>query len=238
MRQWLDNPERSVDAIESLHIFRQVVEIVSTAHAQGIVLINVRPSCFIMSSFNHVSFIESASCSDSGSDSSEDGVDVQNTETKQPSSSQPDEQLERKSGSGHKESEQIPDTSGSKSHSTHATDLVLVEEKGWCETKDARSSKKAGEKQSFPMKEILLMETNWYTSPEEIAGAPCSCASDIYRLGVLLFEVRKYGVIAFQRISLVLGFCCYIVFTLEFMFCITPLPFALQREYNVDHTQS
>ncbi|CAO2836122.1 unnamed protein product [Amaranthus hypochondriacus] len=189
LRQWLDNPERSVDAIESLHIFRQVVEIVSTAHAQGIVLINVRPSCFIMSSFNHVSFIESASCSDSGSDSLEDGVDVQNMEMKQPSSSQPDEQLKGKSGSGHIESEQIPDTSGSKSYSTHATDLVLVEEKGWFETKDGRSSKKAGEKQSFPMKEILLMETSWYTSPEEIAGAPCSCASDIYRLGVLLFEL-------------------------------------------------
>nr|POE88882.1 protein spa1-related 3 [Quercus suber] len=36
---------------------------------------------------------------------------------------------------------------------------------------------------------ILLMETNWYTSPEEVAGSPSSCASDIYRLGVLLFEL-------------------------------------------------
>ncbi|KAK1393830.1 hypothetical protein POM88_012886 [Heracleum sosnowskyi] len=41
----------------------------------------------------------------------------------------------------------------------------------------------------FPMKQILRMETNWYTSPEEVTGAPSSCASDIYRLGVLLFEL-------------------------------------------------
>ncbi|KAI7754633.1 hypothetical protein M8C21_023912 [Ambrosia artemisiifolia] len=33
------------------------------------------------------------------------------------------------------------------------------------------------------------METNWYTSPEEAAGGPSCCASDVYRLGVLLFEL-------------------------------------------------
>ncbi|KAC9170981.1 hypothetical protein E3N88_46267 [Mikania micrantha] len=41
----------------------------------------------------------------------------------------------------------------------------------------------------FPMKKILQMETNWYTSPEEAAGGPTSCDSDVYRLGVLLFEL-------------------------------------------------
>lgn len=189
LRQWLDNPERSVDVIESLHIFRQIVEIVSTAHSQGIVLNNVRPSCFIMSSFNRVSFIESASCSDSGSDSLEDGLDGQNTENKQPCSSLCNDLLEQRDGSDLKENQLIPETSGSKSHTIQATDIASVEERGWSETKDSRSCRKAGEKQSFPMKELLLMETNWYTSPEEIAGAPCSCASDIYRLGVLLFEL-------------------------------------------------
>ncbi|KAL2944309.1 Protein SPA1-RELATED 3 [Bienertia sinuspersici] len=188
LRQWLDNPERSVDTIESLHIFRQIVEIVNTAHSQGIVLNNVRPSCFVMSSFNHISFIESASCSDSGSDSLEDGMDGQNTETKQPCSSSYDDLPEQRSRSDNKDTQLMPD-SGSKSHSILGTDLASVEERGWCETKETRSSNKAGEKQSFPMKELLLLETSWYTSPEEIAGAPCSCASDIYRLGVLLFEL-------------------------------------------------
>uniref|UniRef100_A0A803N253 Uncharacterized protein n=1 Tax=Chenopodium quinoa TaxID=63459 RepID=A0A803N253_CHEQI len=191
LRRWLDNPERSIDVIESLHIFRQIVEIVSTAHSQGIVINNVRPSCFIMSSFNHVSFIESASCSDSGSDSLEDGLDGQDTESKQQCSSLCNDELnEQRSGSSHRESQLISETIGSKSHTIQATNPSSVEEKGWCETKDAKGCRKAGEKRSFPMKELLLMESGWYTSPEEIAGAPCSCASDIYRLGVLLFEVR------------------------------------------------
>ncbi|KAJ0500586.1 hypothetical protein HanRHA438_Chr11g0490411 [Helianthus annuus] len=41
-------------------------------------------------------------------------------------------------------------------------------------------------KKIFPMKQILQMESNWYTSPEEAAaGATSSCsgACDVYRLG-------------------------------------------------------
>ncbi|XP_023644847.1 protein SPA1-RELATED 4 isoform X2 [Capsella rubella] len=140
LRQWLDNPDRSVDAFECFHVFRQIVEIVNAAHSQGFVVHNVRPSCFVMSSFNHVSFIESASCSDSGSD----------------------EEITTKSrdiGSSRKED-------------------VLSERRS-----------KGSEKQPFPMKQILAMEMSWYTSPEEDNGSPSNCASDVYRLGVLLFEL-------------------------------------------------
>ncbi|XP_047340620.1 protein SPA1-RELATED 3 [Impatiens glandulifera] len=134
LRQWLDNPERRVDSFECLPIFIQVVEIVNLAHKQGIVVHNVRPSCFIMSTFNRVSFIESTSCSDSGSDSIDDVAELKGSS-----------------------SFQLPVADNSNFH--------------------------------FPMKQLLIMETNWYTSPEEANGDSSSCASDIYRLGVLLFEL-------------------------------------------------
>lgn len=146
LRQWLDKPERCVDVFECLHVFRQIVEIVNVAHSQGIVVHNVRPSCFVMSSFNHVSFIESASCSDSGSaDSLEDGP------------------------VSHKKREDA----GSYNNILERQVEKLEEEK----------------KQPFPMKHVLAMETSWYTSPEEEFGSTSTCASDVYRLGVLLFEV-------------------------------------------------
>lgn len=140
LRQWLDNPERSVDAFECFHVFRQIVEIVNAAHSQGVVVHNVRPSCFVMSSFNRVSFIESASCSDSGSD------------------------------------EERPKETMKKSQ-------------------EVGGSRKEEEFQPFPMKEILAMEMSWYTSPEEDTGCANAYASDVYRLGVLLFEVC--GIICF-----------------------------------------
>ncbi|CAN7049669.1 unnamed protein product [Brassica oleracea var. botrytis] len=146
LRQWLDKPERCVDVFECLHVFRQIVEIVNVAHSQGIVVHNVRPSCFVMSSFNHVSFIESASCSDSGSaDSLEDGP------------------------VSHKKREDA----GSYNNILERQVEKLEEEK----------------KQPFPMKHVLAMETSWYTSPEEEFGSTSTCASDVYRLGVLLFEL-------------------------------------------------
>lgn len=163
LRQWLDKPERSVDVFECLHVFRQIVEIVNAAHSQGIVVHNVRPSCFVMSSFNHVSFIESASCSDSGSDSLEDGPISQ-----------------KEIGASRREDA--------------VSKAISIEEKGsYNKLLERRIEKLEEEKnQPFPMKHILAMETSWYISPEEDFGSPSTCASDVYRLGVLLFEVCDY----------------------------------------------
>lgn len=144
LREWLDKPGRLVDPVECLHIFKQVVEAVSLAHSQAIVIVNIRPSCFLMSPFNHISFIESASCS-SGSESLGEGSSFRDEASQ--------ETMDQKVGIG------------------------TVKE-------DLDDAVKA-----FPLKKVLAMEMNWYTSPEEVAGDSGTLASDIYRLGVLLFEV-------------------------------------------------
>lgn len=141
LRQWVDQPSRAVDLLQCLHIFRQIVDAVSAAHAQGVVVGGVRPSCFVMSSLDRVSFIESASCSDSSEDD-----DV---------------------------------ASGRSSLGGVSSRLVASAEPSGVED----------EKATFPMKKVLQMEAAWYTSPEEDAGKAATFASDVYRLGVLLFEV-------------------------------------------------
>ncbi|KAL5715481.1 RING-type E3 ubiquitin transferase [Ranunculus cassubicifolius] len=116
LRQWLDKPDRSVELSQCLHIFRQIVEIVRLAHSQGISVNSVRPSCFLLSAFNHISFIKNVS---------------------------------------------IP---------SRSSDLRV----------DVREPEESN---------TSLAEISWYTSPEEFTGAPSSISSDIYRLGVLLFEL-------------------------------------------------
>jgi len=44
--------------------------------------------------------------------------------------------------------------------------------------------------QCFPQRQVRQMEIAWYTSPEEVATGESSFASDVYSLGVLMFEVR------------------------------------------------
>ncbi|CAL1384813.1 unnamed protein product [Linum trigynum] len=193
LRHWLDKPERSVEEYECLHIFSQIVDIVNIAHSQGIVVNNVRPSCFYMSSFNHVSFIESASCSDSGSDSLEDGLNNnQGLELRDSFSplllaiSQ-----QQKSAGGSEDFRPVSTNAFSETsciQSSSACGRVPLAEDN--EEDNNRNVGKGERKQPlFPMKEVLLMETGWYTSPEEAAGSTSSIASDIYRLGVLLFEL-------------------------------------------------
>ncbi|KAJ4832695.1 Protein SPA1-RELATED 3 [Turnera subulata] len=197
LRQWLDKPERSIDEFECLHIFRQIVEIVNEAHSQGIVVHNVRPSCFVMSSFNHVSFIESASCSDSGSDSLEDGMSSQSMEVKDLSSVFSHDICPQRSRSLSEDfrpestTNALSEASCMQSSSVHATLVPLRREEIEENKVGGRKNVELEEekKQPFPMKQILIMESSWYTSPEEAAGSLSSCASDIYRLGVLLFEL-------------------------------------------------
>ncbi|PON68018.1 Coatomer alpha subunit [Parasponia andersonii] len=196
LRQWLDKPDRSVDVFECFHIFRQIVEIVNVAHSQGIVVHNVRPSCFVMSSFNHVSFIESASCSDSGSDNLEDGQNSPTMYLKTSSLSLRSDFCPQKRDKGSEDlgtmmasMNAFSETSCMQSSSTYAAQESLVVETEENRNKDGRSTELDEKNQPFPMKQVLLMEANWYTSPEEANGGQSSCASDIYRLGVLLFEL-------------------------------------------------
>jgi E3 ubiquitin-protein ligase RFWD2 len=153
LREWLDRPGRAVEAAECLHVFRQVAEAVSVAHAQGVAVGSARPSCFVVSPpFARVAFIESASGSDaSGSDASEeDGADHHDA-------ANDDAQPPRRPNNNN----------------------------GAAQARD-------GHHKGFPLKSVLAMELNWYTSPEEADDGPggATFASDVYRLGVLLFEVR------------------------------------------------
>ncbi|KAK4420366.1 protein SPA1-RELATED 3 [Sesamum alatum] len=192
LRQWLDNPERTVDALECLHIFSQIVDIVNLAHSQGIFVHNVRPSCFIMSSYNRVSFIESASCSDSGSDSQEYGSNSNTAELKGSSSPLPHNSLSHQRSRnqlGVLDSRLGRNLNAASQINSETSCLQSCAGQG-VHALEATDNERTGDKKhSFPMKQILLMESNWYSSPEEVSGGPTSCASDIYQLGVLLFEL-------------------------------------------------
>ncbi|XP_073126698.1 protein SPA1-RELATED 4-like isoform X2 [Henckelia pumila] len=194
LRQWLDNPERTVDALECLHIFSQIVDIVNLAHSQGIVVHNVRPSCFVMSSLNRVSFIESASCSDSGSDSMDYGENSQTAEFKgsaSPSSHDLHSHSQSRSQLGIQDSGPPADVNPTSQMNSDASCLQSLSGQA-LQASEANGNERTGDKKnSFPMKQILLKESSWYSSPEEFGDCNNSCASDIYQLGVLLFEFNS-----------------------------------------------
>lgn len=200
LREWLNTPDRAVDRVECLHIFKQILEIVHLAHSEGVVLQNIRPSCFMLSSFNRVSFIESASCTSSGSESSEDSTErlpqaVPDQTGRAPR--QHGDDIGRISRVREEVEQSISDHvvgHQTQQSSILATDDTLGRDTGEriaLAKMDAMNVDENVQERSncFPLKQLLLMELNWYTSPEELAGKSISFSSDIYCLGVLLFEL-------------------------------------------------
>ncbi|KAL1346226.1 hypothetical protein AAHE18_08G174500 [Arachis hypogaea] len=128
-------------------------------------------------------------------DSLGDGLNGQGVEVKTPMSLCPHDMHHRSLGSEDfvpvkPSTTALSDSSCMLSSAVYAARASLIEETEENKMKDRRKAEEVeGKKQSFPMKQILLMEMSWYTSPEEASGSPSSCASDVYRLGVLLFEL-------------------------------------------------
>lgn len=52
-------------------------------------------------------------------------------------------------------------------------------------------------KQAMPQKILTIMDNGRYATPEELAGQPASAASDIYALGMILYEMseKRFGLV-------------------------------------------
>lgn len=227
LSQWLSRPGRTVDRLECLHIFKQILEFVDLAHAQGVVLRNVRPSSFILSSLHRVSFLDSASSRSSSGPSEpstgaasvqdtfldtanlSEGTAAQNNARTLSSTMEPRNQglqgakgqpptdrhrsradikhkilpSEQMQGSGSQRGGTVPTKSFSigiqsdvKENSTMSSLRLLPNDE-------------VQQDDGFPSRHIHHMEETWYASPEEMIDGTCSYASDIYSLGVLLFQL-------------------------------------------------
>uniref|UniRef100_F6HUR9 Protein SPA1-related 2 n=1 Tax=Vitis vinifera TaxID=29760 RepID=F6HUR9_VITVI len=137
LREWLRAGHRKINKVESLYIFRQIVDLVDVSHSQGVAMQNLRPSCFKLLPSNQVAYL---------------GSSVQR------------EMLE------------------------NAVDQDVS-------LKNLLSGKRSLEKGMFPSislsgkKQNDRLEEKWYTSPMELSEGVCTFSSNIYCLGVLLFEL-------------------------------------------------
>ncbi|MCO5614462.1 hypothetical protein L7F22_068744 [Adiantum nelumboides] len=211
LRAWLCNSSRVMDRIESLHIFKQIAEFVELAHSQGVVLRNVRPSSFILSPMSRISIIESASSRSSSSSSAEStgrgaAVNVADVElhkvtqsVKNTAAQSMGFEMWRASGSSVPMDEQRGSQNvGDKSEESTSEGLQIGKGKHVADEDEggrsytSSSSDHADNRlniETFPLKEILLMESMWYKSPEELGGGTPEFSSDLYSLGVLLVEL-------------------------------------------------
>ena len=186
LREWLDKPDRSIDEYECLHIFRQILDIVNIAHSEGVVLHNIRPSCFMLSSYNHVSFVDSAHVLGSESISFGEGLRRNNVAMHEQLGLMSDDFPSNITSN----TNELFEASGLQSRLVYEARRSLIEENEGNKVIIGRRFVEQEEgKISFPPKKTMLIESSWYTSPEELDGLPSSWASNVYCLGVLLYEL-------------------------------------------------
>ncbi|KAK6918241.1 WD40 repeat, partial [Dillenia turbinata] len=192
LREWLASRCSKVDKVERLHIFGQIVELVHFAHSKGQALQDLRPSHFRLLSSNRIKYTGSSAQADFNTAIFNDM-----------SRKRPFEDLSFYSNVGPKQQKVGKDMTLVELHShftsnspsrTETVNMMNINETG---PDYSRNSKhKARNYEEVALAECqrsydasVQLEERWYSSPEELNGGACTCSSNIYCLGVLLFEL-------------------------------------------------
>ncbi|KDP25331.1 hypothetical protein JCGZ_20487 [Jatropha curcas] len=204
LRHWLNAQQHKVNKVECLHIFRQILDLVDRSHSQGVVLRELRPSCFRLLQSNQVKYIGSGV----QRDLIESAIDRDmpcsgNHITRRMPAEQGMQPIAKKQ----KLSEQTNyirqwpqftakygfkfETATDGGINVASTQDELTEhapnvEYGIRGKSSHLPSNTAQQQLTFISDRP---EEKWYASPEELSEGICTTSSNIYSLGVLLFEL-------------------------------------------------
>lgn len=221
LREWLKARGHKVKKIECLCIFREVVDLVNYYHTRGITLLDLRPSSFKLLQSNQVKYIGSIRQKETYETATDQ--DISHSENYWLRRRSADQEIsppgvisakkqkfnDNKSFIGRRPL--FPSRSGIKVETRNGSDINLASiqcshsdtnehhtSTGYgiqCKSSSSLVSNSARQ-HATPVCEQL--EEKWYESPEELSEGVCTISSNIYSLGVLLFEVRRQIILSMQ----------------------------------------
>jgi len=197
LREWLKSECHNVKKSRKIHIFKQVLEWVDFAHSQGLVLLDFRPSCFTLLPSSKIKYIGSCGQQQLGNE-----VMTSNVNRKRPlepnthachSSSTKQQKLFEETGS-FRQLHQCSFTCDFRTivNQTDSDTIRALESRKDSMCQNISNCQHTFTKENQFMSATLQLEEKWYCSPEMLNDGVCTSSSNIYSLGVLLFEVRKY----------------------------------------------
>lgn len=186
LRDWLKAERQEVNKAEGLRIFRQIVEHVDDSHSQRVVLYDLRPSLFKILKENEVKYVGSGFLRES-SDKTLSLLEKPLVRRKLGDTgfaSSPGVPAKKQKSSG-PSSRQWPmfQRAGGVNIQTE-NDFGAIQE---LRLRSSQPQCSPSARSFTSMSEQL--EVKWYASPEELRDETCSVSSNIYSLGILLFEL-------------------------------------------------
>ncbi|XP_019082425.1 PREDICTED: protein SUPPRESSOR OF PHYA-105 1 [Camelina sativa] len=196
LREFLRSSYAKREKRHGICLFRQLVELVDSAHSQGLFLLDLRPSLFMLVPSKKLRYIGTFGKNDLDSDVDED-LNRRRRPVVHDSSSNGGRDLRKRKMDLHVHSpgnHQLQATSTGRpfKRKSPVIDLNVVDARNpdSCELQQQNyiknlSVSSMAKKQSMS----TWLEEQWYTCPEEINGEDIGEKSNIYALGVLLFEL-------------------------------------------------
>lgn len=164
LREWLKSEGHKMEKSERKYIFKQILELVDFAHSKGVVLQDLRPSCFAILPSNKIKYVGTY-----GQQVLDNKGMTCNLTRKRP---------------WEQDNCACDSLSGKKKKLSEATTSLSRQHHFTCQHSFTE------EKRFISI--TTQLEDKWYCSPEVLNDGICTFSSNIYSLGVLLFEVSKY----------------------------------------------
>ncbi|KAK2650117.1 hypothetical protein Ddye_017606 [Dipteronia dyeriana] len=177
LRDWLKPGCSKREKVESMRLFRQIVELVDSAHSQGIALQELRPSNFYLFPPGRVIYTGSITKKES-----ESAMKLDDNKKRQL-----EQDMQATCASGSKQ-QKLNDEMKSRSHRPQFTSGGSSNINRLNGTHFEVHTQNRSSYRSTP----IATERQCYISPEELNVSSCSLSSNIYSLGVLLFELLCY----------------------------------------------
>ncbi|RZC84914.1 hypothetical protein C5167_047698 [Papaver somniferum] len=205
LREWMKPGLRKLDKAERLDIFMQIVQLVDLAHSKQIVLRDLRPSCLKLLPSNRVKYVGTLArnaLSESMPDLDVPFSKRQLSADKDVGSSE--HALHTVTTKHRKLNENIASTrqqfgflpKPDYKHNTVDISSTQTHYSGYSEDRPRkRSSNGIIPNSNWPQLVSVnsQSEERWYTSPEELQGMRTTLFSNIYSLGILLFELLSHS---------------------------------------------
>ncbi|XP_010541450.1 PREDICTED: protein SPA1-RELATED 2 [Tarenaya hassleriana] len=196
LREWLQSERHKVNKNVCLYIFRQILDLVDHSHSERVVLCDLRPSSFKMFKENGIKYVGTSS----------EGESFDNN-TNKATLCHMENPLVRKRSIDmglHSSTSILVKKQKSNDHASSSQRPIFrhgsVNIRSENDSNDTRGFPiRFGQTQSGtafrPFTSMMgQLEEKWYASPEELRGDICSASSNIYRLGILLFELlSRFG---------------------------------------------
>lgn len=185
LREWIKSHSCNVDKVESLVIFRQIVKLVDFAHSQGSALQDLRPSCFTILPSKKIQYTGSLVMME---------INAIHRDVNEKRPLDQNALGNHISGGKQQKLSEAMRSLRNQQNKIKETELYMAGPQILHLQKDPRLYRNVSivQQQQQSISTTGQLEKKWYTSPEELDERGSTSSSNIYGLGVLLFEVRRH----------------------------------------------